>query len=344
MTIMGEDSPRILRRTSFENTSSGISKFIDNVRKWNYLPAVAVCEATANYYLLMHDMLEDAGIDTKVANPYRTKIVSEANFKNDKVDSENLANLLRLNALAECFVPPKKYRDLRETVRSRQGLNHNIGVHRNRIAAILAKYTHTPPQGGPYTAAGIEWLKAISVREGDRLAIDAHMDAIATLKSHVDKMGRKIAEKAMDDDRARLLMTIPGVGHILATTILAEMVDVKRFPGPENLVSYAGLAPSHRNSGETVRYGGINKRGSSWLRTAMVEAAFIATRYDPHMAKIHARIANRRGTMKARVAVARRMLEAVWQMLSKNEPYRWQNEDMVQRKYQRVDRIIRCGG
>ena len=127
------------------------------------------------------------------------------------------------------------------------------------------------------------------------MAIDAHLDAIATLKSHVGEMGRQMAEKAMDDDRARLLMTIPGVGHILAVTILSEIVDVKRFPSPERLVSYAGLAPSHRNSGETTRYGGISKRGSAWLRTAMVEAAFIAARYDPHMAKIHARIANRRG-------------------------------------------------
>ena len=176
------------------------------------------------------------------------------------------------------------------------------------------------------------------------MAIDAHLDAINTLKSHVDEMGRKIAEKATDDDRARLFMTIPGVGHILAITILAEIVDVKWFPKPENLVSYAGLAPNHCNSGETVRYGGINKHGLSWLRTAMVEAAFTAVRYDPRLEKIYARIAGHRGTMKARVSVARRMLEAVWRMLSKNEPYGWQNEDMVQRKYQHVNRITRCGG
>ena len=156
---MREDSPDVLKRTSFENTSSGISKFIDSVRKWGYLPAVAVCEATDNYYLMMHDMLEDAGIDTKVANPYRTKIVADANFKDDKVDSENLAYLLRLNGLSECFVPPKAYLDLRETVRARQGLNQNVGTHRNRIGAILAKYPHMPPQSGPYTTAGIRVAK-----------------------------------------------------------------------------------------------------------------------------------------------------------------------------------------
>ena len=139
-------------------------------------------------------------------------------------------------------------------------------------------------------------------------------------------------------------MTMPGAGHVLAITILFQIVDVKRFPGPENLVSYAGLAPGHRNSGETVRYGGINKRGSSRLRTAMAEAAFIAARYDPRMEKVYAKVAGRRGAMKARVAIARRMLDAVWQMLSKNEPYRRRNEGTVQRKYQRVGRITRCGG
>ena len=77
-----------------------------------------------------------------------------------------------------------------------------------------------------------------------------------------------------------LIMTIPGIGYITAVTILAEIVDHGRFANAEKLVSYAGLSPKHHNSGETVRTGSITKRGSVWLRTAMVEAAFVAVRHD----------------------------------------------------------------
>ncbi|MEM3157542.1 MAG: IS110 family transposase, partial [Nitrososphaerales archaeon] len=75
-----------------------------------------------------------------------------------------------------------------------------------------------------------------------------------------------------EDDRVRLLMTIPGIDYITALTIISEIVDVKRFSTPWKLVVYAGLAPSRRDSGERKRRGGITRLGSRWLRYALVEA------------------------------------------------------------------------
>ena len=115
---------------------------------------------------------------------------------------------------------------------------------------------------------------------------------------------------------------IPGIGHITAVTILAEIVDHKRFANAEKLVSYAGLSPKHHNSGDTVRMGGITKRGSVWLRKAMVEAAHVAIRHDARIGAIYQRLAVRIGPMKARVAIARRMLEWVWEMLDSDTEYR----------------------
>ena len=91
--------------------------------------------------------------------------------------------------------------------------------------------------------------------------------------------------------------------------ILAEIVDHRRFTDAKKLTSYAGLVPKHHNSGETVRTGGITKRGSVWLRNAMMEAAFVAIRHDARIGAIYQRLAVRIGPMKARAAVARRMLE-----------------------------------
>ena len=73
--IKGE-SPEVLKRTSFRNNASGIAKFIDKLRKWNYLStSEAACESTGNYFLLMYDMLKDAGIRTRVAHTYKLKII-----------------------------------------------------------------------------------------------------------------------------------------------------------------------------------------------------------------------------------------------------------------------------
>ena len=127
-------------------------------------------------------------------------------------------------------------------------------------------------------------------------------------------------------------------------TVKAEIVDIGRFPTPEKLVSYAGLAPSRHDGGERTQTGGITKRGSVWLRTAMVEGAFMAVRYDLRLKAIYERIAERRGPMKARVAVARRMLVSVHRMLTEQAEYRHQNRELVKRKLQRIRRIAESPG
>ena len=113
----------------------------------------------------------------------------------------------------------------------------------------------------------------------------------------------------------------------------------RRFDSAEKLASYAGLSPKHHNSGETVRTGGITKRGSVWLRTAMVEAAFTAIRHDARIGARYQKLAARIGTMKARVATARVMLEWVWEMLNSGTEYRGINRDLIKRKMQMTRRI-----
>ena len=172
----------------------------------------------------------------------------------------------------------------------------------------------------------------------------SHLATPATISGQVVKFERKIAGIAMNGRRARLIMTIPGIGHITAVTILAEIVDHKRFANAEKLVSYAGLVSKHHNSRDTVRMGGITKRGSVWLRKAMVEAALIAIRYDARIGAIYQRLAVRIGPMKAGIAIVRRMLEWVWEMLDSGTEYRTQDKEFVKRKFQRIKRIAESQG
>ena len=337
-TIKG-DAKKVLKRTSFDNDITGINGFTGMLRSDGYLPATAACESTGNYWIVLHDTLEAAGINTLLAHPYHLKIITQTAYKNDKADSEKLAELCRLDMIPESFVVNAAQRDMRELTRSRLALVDDTKAPRNRIHAIVARYPYKRPRGGLFTGDGLEWLQNLDLSETDRLGVDTHLAKLVFLRGRIARYEKRIAEIAWDDPRARLIMTIPGIGYITAVTILAEIVDHGRFASAEKLVSYAGLSPRHHNSGDTVRTGGITKRGSVWLRTAMVEAAFVAVRHDARIGARYQKLAARIGSMKARVATARVMLEWVWEMLNSGTEYRGINRDLVKRKMQKTRRI-----
>ena len=329
------DKPVII---TFENTQSGINDFICKV-KANYMPAKAVCESTANYWIVLHDMLEDAGIDTLLANPYKIKIIIQSKRKNDKKDARKLADVLIRDSVPESYVPDREHRDMRALTRTRLGIVRNITKLKNIIQATADKYPHTIPRGKMFTQDGLERLGKMQMRSVDKMGVDSHLSTIQHLKAQVSRYEQKIAEITMDDWRAQRLITMTGLGPITIITILAEIGDHTRFGTPEQLTSYAGLTPSHRDSGEVVRHGHITRQGSVWLRTAMVEAALPAILHDPTIRARYENLKKRIGAMKARTAIAREMLEIVWYMLYNDEDYRAQNKGLVQRKRRKIERM-----
>ena len=115
-----------------------------------------MCESTANYWIRLHDTLEDNGIDTVLAHPAKTKIIAQAKLKNDKLDSDVLADLLRSDMVYESFVPEKYYRDLRSLARTRLNRVQSVSKHKNMIYAILAKYDYTQPTIKTFSQKGTD--------------------------------------------------------------------------------------------------------------------------------------------------------------------------------------------
>ncbi|MEO0081464.1 MAG: transposase [candidate division WOR-3 bacterium] len=140
---------------------------------------------------------------------------------------------------------------------------------------------------------------------------------------------RDIKAQLVTDPRAELLMTIPAIAHLTAYLLLAEIGEISRFLSPKKLCAYGGIVPATRQSAEHRWQGRITHEGSRYIRWAMVEAACKAPSHDHYLGQFYRSVAHRRGPLKARVAVARKLLAAVWYVLTYNEPYKPRYETTV---------------
>ena len=142
----------------------------------------------------------------------------------------------------------------------------------------------------------------------------------------------------MDNNDIKILLSITGIDIFSAMRISTEIVDVRRFSTPWKLVSYAGLAPSIRESSGKTKTGKITKQGSPWLRCwILFQCALIAIKYDAHLKIFYDRIRNRKGHAKAIVASAKELLVIIWYMLTRNELYRYVDKQRYEQKVQKLE-------
>jgi transposase len=134
----------------------------------------------------------------------------------------------------------------------------------------------------------------------------------------------RLREYDADHPYIPLLLTVPGVGHVLAYTIASEIGDIRRFASPKKLTGYTGLCPRVYLSGDRDVRGPLTKNGPKYLRWALIEAATHAARdarYRERYERNKQRLGRQRGAKVARVDIARKLAEAIWHILTKNEPF-----------------------
>lgn len=154
----------------------------------------------------------------------------------------------------------------------------------------------------------------------------------------MDVVSKEISKHANKKDKdVKILLSITGIDIFAAMLISAEIVDVRRFSTPWKLVSYAGLAPSTRESAGKTITGGITKQGSPWLRWILVQCALVAVKYDIRLSMFYNRIRNKKGHGKAIVATAKELLVIIWYMLTRNELYRNMNKQRYKQKLRKLE-------
>ena len=286
-------------------------------------PVLAVIESMTGARFV-HDQLELAGWDVRIADAVKARGIAPLACKTDKIDCWVLAELARRELVPEIWLPDPSIRAERERARFRLHLVKHRSSLKNRVHAILFQHGVPNPSSDLFGVGGRRLLARLQLPEPWASTVSASLALIDTLDEQITSCERELRQLGADHEYIPLLLTCPGIGWILAYTIASEIGDIRRFPTPRKLAGYTGLCPRVEQSGERDRRGPLRKNGPNHLRWALVEAAHTAAR-DPRYSPIRDRMRERHGTKRgskiAAIEIARRLSESIWHMLNTNQPF-----------------------
>jgi transposase len=276
-------------------------------------PLRVVFEA-CSFWPAFVEAVEGKVAELYMVHPQRVKAIASAKLKNDRVDSLTLAHLLRADLLPQAWLADRETRQRRTRARTRIELGRMGTRLKNRMHALLHQQGLRCPYSDVFGKKGRVWLAQAPLGAAEREALEGYLRLLDSCEEQIRESQRRLLQATCNDDRVRWLSSIPGIGEYGANIILAEIGDITRFDR-KALFSFAGLVPQVRESADKSWYGPITRAGSSRLRWIMVEAAVTAVRSSPAARAFFERLCRRKPRHVARVALARKLLGAVYALL-----------------------------
>ncbi len=297
-----------LNQTRIENDREQIRRFFEAIPA----PAKVAIEASGTWWWIV-DLLEELGHQPVLSNPKQTKAIASARLKNDRVDAERLAVLLRGDLLPTVWIPPVEIRQARELLRHRIQLVWTRTAIKNQLLSLLARRNMRPQNNSRWTTVGgRSEIQALELGPNPSVIRDNCLQLMHQIDQRVRDVDKELARQWAGDPVVKRLVTIPGIGVLIATVLLLEIGNISRFPSAKHLASYIGLTPRIRASANRMRTGRISKEGNRLLRWALVIAATQAARKPGTLRICYRNIQQRRGKKIARVALARKLVEIVY--------------------------------
>ena len=274
-------------------------------------------EATGNTRLFCEAIREQVA-RIVVVNPQQFRVISQSVSKTDKNDARALALFLSKDLLPEVRLKSDLQSDMASVVKTRDKLVKLRTTLKNKINNLLS-------------ARGVELKKeALSSKKGllevsemlfggmVDVELEVLIDQIRSLNGSIKRLDDEIEAQGPKLPGFENLKSIKGIGYLGASVLLTVIGEVKDFPSPGKLAAYFGIVPRISNSNETQRSGRITKRGSKIGRTTLVQCALIAKRFSPFLANHYEQVKKRRGSGKAIIALARKLLNVIYRTLKEN--------------------------
>jgi transposase len=300
-TVMTMDG-RIVKQEKFDTDKWELWRFLKGLP-----PGTKVALEAQGFCWPWIDYIEEMGYTPLLVNPIKAKQRAE-DVKTDKVDSEVLAHLTRMDWLPTVYIPSKEMRELRNLLRHR--------AFRRKISTALKNRTWSELR-----KRDIQFQASLDSFKGRQIAsrtgvyeIQQNVGLIDLVEKQMKGIEAILKERYSSVEPVKLLQTIPGIGFITALGMYAEICDIKRFPTSEKLAHYAGLVPRVRQSGEQTRLG-REVKANRWLKWLFIEAAWSHINWckNGKLAKVFEDAYRRKKDKKKAIkVVARKLVDVVW--------------------------------
>jgi len=302
---------KVLYRRRLENNLHNIEQALAPYRQ--RLVGVVV-ESTFNWYWLVDGLME-AGYPVKLANPAAIQQYSGLKHTDDDSDAEWLAEMLRLGILPTGYIYPKAERGVRDLLRKRR---HLVGQRTSNILSvqnIMGRSEGERLKGDAIKSLRVEEVEALMSQPDVALAMGASVAVIQCLNEQIKNIEKVVLDRVKLREEFRVLKTTPGIGDILALTIMLETGAISRFESVGDFASYCRCVDSRKISNKKKKGEGNVKNGNRYLAWAFVEAANFAIRFSVPIQRFYQRKYKRTNGIVAIKAVAHKLARAAYHML-----------------------------
>jgi len=256
-------------------------------------------------------------------DPNQFRVISHSVKKTDRNDARNLALYLDKDLLPEVRMKDKTRAQLASLTQTRDTLVKLRTSLKNKINNILSAHGINLEKEALSSEKKLQQIRAMQFDPMVQIELEVIVEEIRSLNQRIAKLEKTIAEEGSKLEGHKNLTSIKGIGPLSGSILLSVIGDIRDFADEGKLAAYFGIVPRICNSNETERSGRITKHGSKLGRTALVQCALIAQRYSPYLKRYYEKIKARRGTGKAIIALARKLLGIIYRTLK----YNWVFED-----------------
>ena len=265
--------------------------------------------------------MQQAGFEVKLANTYAIKKYDGLKYSGDQTDARHLAHLLRLGILPTGTILPPDHRAIRDLARKRMQLVRSRTSHILAIENILARQRAISMRSNQVKRLTHADVEQMGLPEDVALAVQSNRAVIATLGEQINLLEKRLQERLGERIEYALLTSVPGIGRILAATILLETGPIERFDAVGNYASYARCVDSRNMSNGKKKGQGNAKNGNKYLVWAFVEAANFALRFNAQAKRFYERKKAKTNNLVATKALAHKLARACYHILKERTAF-----------------------
>lgn len=279
-----------------------------------------VVESTYNWYWLVDGLMEKEH-RVHLANTTAIQQYEGLKYTDDDSDARWLAHMLRLGVLPEGYIYPRQERAVRDLLRKRSQLVHQKTANLLSIQNLYSRNTGSSLSANRIKQLSPEEVERIFTAGDVARAVKANLSVMRCLESEISTLERVVKDRVKLRSAYRYLLSVSGIGNILALTIMLETGDIRRFPSVGDFASYCRCVKSEKISNGKRKGSGNTKNGNKYLSWAFVEAANFAIRFEPLVSRFYQRKKAKTHRVVAIKAVAHKLARACYYVIRDEVPF-----------------------